>query len=1481
MAQNNKDTDIAIVGMSCLFPGALNIDQYWRNLINGVDSIVEAPAERIDPMYFQKGEAAYDRFYCNRGGFLEIPAMDPMRYGFLPIAAKGMEPEQLFMMKLAYDALEDAGVFKKNISLENGCVIIGKGNFGNLSSMRNMDIVNTSVQVAEVVKACLPNISDEDLDKIRKAYQAQKGEIRPDTAIALMPNLIAALVTNKLDMHGPAYTVDGACASSAIAINHASELLLSGQCDIALAAGIHTAQSAMFQASFNMLGAISHKGVISPFSEDADGLLPSEGGGVLVLKKLDKAIKDNDRIYAVIKASAVFSDGSGVSVMAPNTEGQQRTIAKAWEKVDLDPKRIGLIEAHGTATIAGDKVEINTLNSFFGKDDPSLNKIWLGSVKSNIGHTMPAAGMAGVMKVALSLYHRQIPPTLHAEKPAKALIDSRFQLPQEAIEWDGVNYPLVAGVNAFGFGGTNSHVIMTAYDNKPENIVPDNKIAMRRSFRQAYLVGAETKEELLSKIDRKYWMGAKGKYKLVIFDPTEEKVARARSIVEKDKPWKGRMDIWFSNEPLLGKEGKLAFLFAGFNMEMDFDINTVADYFEFDRPQDMAEHGMLNHSLKLYHINSILDMSLKKLGITPNMNAGHSIGEWHAGKASGLITDENVKSMMQAWVKDLNQEIDEDSQGPNDDFETHYNDVYFVAVGCGYKTLEPIIKDIPDLYLSNDNCNTQVLMCGTREAVDEMSKRLKKEQIFNQELPYKSGYHTPFVEKDLWILDYCLNQIEELKEPTIPVWSATSLEQYPTQMDEYKKLTVNHLTSHIRFRELINKLYDEEKARVFVQIGAGPLTGFVDDILRDKEYSAISTYVPGRLGVEQLRRILALLFIEGKEVDMLFIRNGENSKVIGQDFELESFDPIVRSFPLIKETLKKHGGLDFTSYEENDEGNPFRQKVNENMREMSLAQKDMLDIMDEVKSLEQRFNLTGIGATIEQPRKELTYTPKTEDKKTKPEEVKQEGSPNKVFSDEIIITTKDYPYITDHTVVKQPDYWTVVEDFDVVIPMTMSIELMMEIAERRAPSKKVLGLSSFSIFQWMNVFDEFKLQTKGSWISDDLMKLEMKNFLTTEVMLGNEYPVPPQKYAGEIDLGNKTHEPPTVKYIYDEIMFHGPNYQGIIDVTDFNEHGMKATVKHAGGKASLLDTLGQLIGVYLRVAVKDNNVCFPVSVGKITFYQDFHDQDGLFEFTLVVTELNQDFIEGDMILKRNGEVWCIAENWLNHRFEMDDALWNIVNVPLGNKLAKELEGTPAMYFDLAYPKTGSWPFIEKRYLNQEEKSHHRGLLLNQRRPYLISRVAIKDAIRSYISEKYGKRLYPIEIAIDHDEKGKPLASGSEEINGLKISLSHKGNESVAIVSDKPVGIDIEMIEERSSDFIDMSFTEKERDLLNNKEQSEWTTRFWTAKEAYGKMLGVGLEGNPKKIEVEKIKGESLFINKCEIHTVKYKDKYIVAWVQKL
>ena len=1473
-----NDRDIAIVGMSGYYPGAENIEQYWHNLANGVDSITDVPPSRIDPQFFQKEEGAVDRFYCSRGGFCKPIVLDPTRYGFLPIAAEGMDPEHLLVMRFAYEALEDAGIFEKNISLKNACAILGKGNFASLSALRNIDIINTSVQVVEILKSAIPGITDAELDKIKKEFQKGKGRFQPDNAIAFMPNLVASLISNKLDMHGPAYTIDGACASSIIAIQDCINLIHSGQCDIALAGGLHAGQTAMFWSSFNMLGALSHKGEISPFSETADGLLIGEGGGVLVLKTLKRAIEDEDRIYAVIKSTAIYSDGSGLSVMAPNTKGQQKAIELAWKKTDMDPRRIGMVEAHGTATIVGDRTEINTLNEFFGKGS-DLNTTWLGSVKSNIGHTMAAAGMAGIMKVILSLYHRQIPPTLHTEKPAKALLDSRFKLPQELVEWDESKYPLIAGVNAFGFGGINSHAVLTAYEKKVQPLATDT-IRVKK-HEKVIAMAAATKEALLKKIETGDHTISEGDYRLIIFNPTEERISRAKSLVEKDKPWKGRLDIWFSNAPLLKDGGKVAFLFPGFDPDLNAEIDSVAEYFEFEKPKDLSEHEHMNLILKLYQKNKILDASLKKLGVKPDMNAGHSVGEWHASKAAGLLTDETIEGLFKLWLEPEEIPAEVSTDPDKKPFDPSKLEAYFVAVSCSYETLKPLIQGIPDLYLSNDNCNNQILMCGTREAVNAMTKILAEKQIFNTELPFSSGYHTPFLIPYAEELNKALARVE-LHEPEIPVFSATSLEPYPADMEKYRELTIEHLTSHIRFRELTEKLYEKEGARVFIQIGGGPLTGFVEDTLKGKDFGTIATSSSNRTSLEQFRRVLALLFIEGRTIDNNFIGIKEEKKRMGsKEIELPTNVPILTDLSSVQEAVKKHGGgvsLDGALFDETPD-RPMLRMMNESMREMASVQTEMIQAFHEMEELEKTIKVDPSQfRKVEKtkPEAKVVSEPKVQ---AQPEQIaKPAGKKGSTFNEELNITLAEHPYVNDHCIIKQPKDWKEQEDLNPVIPMTMSVELMAELAQKQDPSKKILKVGPLEVYQWMEVKGSFRKPVLGTWKTEDSVNLKIEEYINAEVQLGDEYPAPPEEYTKEFDFGKKLIEPPTLDDIYHDFMFHGPDYHSVVQIHEVAEGGMRATVKKAKGKGSLLDSMGQLIGVYVHSTQTYRPITFPVKITEVDFYQDMHDQEGTFEFLLIVKELNDNFIIGDMILKRDGKIWCIARNWLNRRFDMDQDIWNIVNKPYGNKMAKVLRDN-VYYYEQAFSSASSWGFLEKRYLNYREKNDVANMLPNKRREYLISRIAARDVVRDYLLANFDKKVFPVEVGIEHDDKGKPCLTGMDELKNLEISISHKKNDSVAIISEKPVGIDIESIEDRSDEFMKLSFTEKEMKLLKGKDRAEWATRFWVAKEAYSKMLGVGLKGNPKQYEIEKIDGENLYICGVEIETVKHKDKFIVGWTR--
>ena len=1439
---NSKD--IAIVGMSCFAPEARSVEEYWNNLINGVDSIKDVPADRMDPRYFNSKDPAVDRFYCKRGGFIPDIPFDPVRFSILPVAVEGMDTAHLLALKSVYQALEDASVFEKKISLSKCALIIGKGAYVGSAVWRALDIVHVGEQIAEIVKLALPDLPMEEITKIKKAYQASRGRYQADSMPGLIPNLIASLIANKLDMQGPAYVIDAACASSLIALEHCVNEIQSGRCDIAIAGGVHAGHNATFWSIFSQLGALSYKGEITPFSEDADGLLIGEGGGFVVLKSLEKAIADKDRIYSVIKGVGVSSDGSGAAVMAPTVKGQKLAIETAWAKTSMDRRKIGYIEAHGTATVVGDQTELRTLSEVFPKDEDD-NEILLGSVKSNIGHAMPAAGILSLIKTSLALYTRRIPPTLHCEKPLKEMEQTRFRPVQKLQEWDESKYPLVAGVNAFGFGGINAHVIMEAYGEKKTFAV--NK----HTDQEKVIALAATSKEGLIKSLRNGGVATgdqEGDYRLALFNPTPERIEKAIKFIEKDLVWKGRQDIWYTNEPLLKNGGKVAFLFPGYGADLDTEIDSLINHFNFSLPKeeyssDMSE--MVNMVLSLYRINRAMTMSLKELGIKSDLNAGHSLGEWFGAEASGMVSNSSVRKLI--------TELDAS--------QYQIEGVYFVAVGCSRERIKKYLDSIPDLYLSNDNCPNQVLLCGTKEAVNALSPGLREEQIFFQVLPYQSGFHTPFIKGRLDLLEDSFQHLV-FNQPDVPMFSANSLDVYPTEPQKVKALSVKHLLEGVRFRELIEKLYEQEKARVFIQTGAGSLVGFVDDTLAGKTYSAISMTSNQRTTLEQIKRVMALLYIEGRKVDMSFL-NIENTKpathIPRREMKLQMYMDVLNKLPLLSQHAKERrqpSSVDLASLSL-DTNHPVMAALNENIKEMASMQIEIAKLFQ--KKAPQPIKNTATVIT-----KEAAVIPQ-----------KRTGT---VFEEDLHISLKTHPTLIGHSLVKQPAYWKCAEDLNPVIPMTMTFELLAEAAHKQDLSKKIVRIGPISVFQWMEVHTPFVKKIEGVWKSEEVLSLGIKNYASGEVTLRDSYPKPDPYYEGEIDLGENVRGLPTTEEIYEKYMFHGPEYQGIEKVVNVTDMGIRTYIRQQAGKASLLDNMGQTYGLYLHLILDVNFVTFPVKVQNITFYQDMYNQEGLFECVCINKTMEGDFTTCEMILKRNGKLWCVVKGWQNRRFEFDELLWKVTLNPKRNLMAKQI-APQVFFFDSVYPNAAVWGFLRKRYLNQPEKKHHDALPLNKRKDYLISRIALKDSLRSYMQDEKDKVTYPIEYFVRYDERGKPYVYGVDGIEEMEVSLAHKGSNGVSIVSEKPVGIDIETIEERSGNFMELSYTTHELELMKGRNIAEWSTRFWVAKEAYGKMLGVGLQGNPKRYEVKKILDENtLLIEDCEVQTIVYKN-FIIGWTK--
>ena len=502
---------IAIIGMACLFPGARDLDAYWQNILDCVDAVTDPPAGSWDPAHhYDPDGSAPDQIYCKKGGFLApLAEFDPLQYGIMPIGLDGGEPDQWLALKIAYDALTDAGYVERlratPAERQRTAVILGKGTYlnrGNLNMVQHSLVVEQTIQI---LRSLDPTYSEDDLEAVRGELKRHLPPFNAESAPGLVPNITAGRIANRLDLMGPAYTVDAACASSLVAVEHAMRELASHQCDLALVGGVHVATPIPILSLFSHLGALSRGEQIRPFDKNADGTILSEGVGMVVLKRQQDAERDGDRVYAVVKGVGSASDGRGMGVLTPRLEGEVLALQRAYEMAGVEAQTVGLIEAHGTGTPVGDRTEIQALRTIFGERGDGLPSCALGSVKSMIGHTMPAAGIAGIIKSALSLYHKVLPPTIHVDEPHPGLElgTTPFYLNTAARPWiqGTTETPRRAGVNAFGFGGINAHVLLeegkAATEGAENAALPQHRPAWESEL---VVVSASSRAELIEKM---------------------------------------------------------------------------------------------------------------------------------------------------------------------------------------------------------------------------------------------------------------------------------------------------------------------------------------------------------------------------------------------------------------------------------------------------------------------------------------------------------------------------------------------------------------------------------------------------------------------------------------------------------------------------------------------------------------------------------------------------------------------------------------------------------------------------------------------------------------------------------------------------------------------------------------------------------------------------------------------------------------------
>jgi acyl transferase domain-containing protein/NAD(P)H-dependent flavin oxidoreductase YrpB (nitropropane dioxygenase family)/NAD(P)-dependent dehydrogenase (short-subunit alcohol dehydrogenase family) len=842
---------IAVIGMACLYPDAPDCDALWRNILRNHDAIREVPSERWDAAtFYEAGTRSPDRIVSKWGGFLDEVAFDPMRYGIVPNALSSIEPNQLLTLETMRRALESAGYDESTRALprERTGVVLGAG--GGISDLA---LAYATRCMAEKY------FQESDLDAatqqaaiaaLRRATPAQDEDSFPGT----LPNVIAGRVANRFGLGGLNCVVDAACASSLAALETALKELRAGDSDVMLVGGVDTQQTAIGFLSFSTTKALSPRGRCRPFDAGADGIAISEGIGAVVLKRLDDAERDGDRIFAVVRDVAAASDGREKSLTAPASQGQRRAISRAYEKLEFSPAEVALVEAHGTGTVVGDRTELQSLRAEWEAAGATPQSSALGSIKSQIGHTKNAAGLAGLIKTALALHHRVLPPTL-AEKPGEALRDRAqpLYLNTRPRPWlsTSPNAPRRAAVSAFGFGGTNFHAVLEEYSAHaaPTPIRPAELFVFRAASRDELKRELHDLSSALS-VTRADW-------RLVdLAASLAQRASRARgeqrlAIVARDSgELRTRIEAALktleqSTPPVPGMAlgegeftGKIAFLFPGQGSQSPDMLGELALCFPVVRETfERADHvlsGVLPQRLsdvifpppayspeeeaeQRRHLNETwlaqpalgaadyaISALLYELGVNPDLLAGHSYGEYVALCAAGVFDFDALLQLSEARGR-----IAHETQGGGE--------IGMIAVRAGEAELRPLLAQAPGVNIAAFNAPQQSVIGGRQDALAEFCRKLDENKIRHQKLALSAGFHIPEAAAAAEQFRSVLESTP-FAAPRLPVYANLTAAAHESEAGAMREVLVEHLVRPLEFCRQLEAMR-ENGARLFLEVG--------------------------------------------------------------------------------------------------------------------------------------------------------------------------------------------------------------------------------------------------------------------------------------------------------------------------------------------------------------------------------------------------------------------------------------------------------------------------------------------------------------------------------------------------------------------------------------------------------------------------------------------------------------------------------------
>ncbi|HEV2705162.1 MAG TPA: type I polyketide synthase [Pyrinomonadaceae bacterium] len=848
-------SEIAIIGMAARFPGAGNVEQFWRNLRDGVESVTFFSAQELVEAGIDPAVANHPDYVKAYGRLADVEMFDASFFGFTAREAAVIDPQQRFFLECAWEAFEDAGYdperYKRPVGVYGGMGL----NTYLLNIYSNPEINET------VDNFLIAIVNDKDFLTTRVSY--------------------------KMNLSGPSVTVQTACSTSLVAIHHAAQSLLSGACDMALAGGV-TIKAQQKTGYFYQEGGIgSPDGHCRAFDAKAKGTVGGSGVGIVVLKRLEDALADGDYIYAVIKGSAINNDGSvKVGYTAPSVDGQATVIRMAQAVAEVEPETITYIETHGTGTELGDPVEMTALTQAFRHATEKKQFCAIGSVKTNFGHLDTAAGVAGVIKTVLALKHREIPPSLHYEEPNPQIdfSNSPFYVNAALTRWEANGTPRRAGVSSFGIGGTNAHAIIeeapevetseksrpahllllsartpSALENMTQNLVshlrqhPELSLADaaytlqvgRKAFQhRRMLVSREVAQavEALEKRDAKSVFTAASDAKehpVVFMFPGQgtQSVNMAVELYREEPTFRQHLDRCAELlKPHLGVDIRQIIYPDESNVE--------------NAARQLTQTVMAQPAL--FAVEYALAQLWMEWGVRPHAMIGHSLGEYVAACLAGVFSLEEA-SMLVAARGRLMQQLPRGAM---------------LAVLLSEKEVEPLLGK--RLSLAAVNAPNRCVVAGSLEDIEELEQQLTQRETAFSRLHTSHAFHSSSMDAILQPFTELVKRVK-LQAPRIPYISNVSGNWIQAAEATDASYWATHLRRTVRFAEGASRLF-KEPLWTLLEVGpAQTLSGLVRQHPEKRAEQAVLASLCGQREGESsltcLLNTLGKLWLAGSEIN--------------------------------------------------------------------------------------------------------------------------------------------------------------------------------------------------------------------------------------------------------------------------------------------------------------------------------------------------------------------------------------------------------------------------------------------------------------------------------------------------------------------------------------------------------------------------------------------------------------------------------------